>query len=166
MSATLRNAEPGDAGAIATIHNEGVADRVATLRSEPRTADDVQAVIAGSRPLIVAERHGVVVGWAGVGPYDDRNAWYAGVGEATVYVARAARSSGVGRELVAALEREAAIEGTFKLIAKIFDTNTVSLRLFERAGYRRVGVHRRHGRLDGAWKDVVVLEKLIGDAAR
>ncbi len=164
MSLLVRAAEAGDAAAIAAIHNEGVADRVATFRAEPRPVADVDAAIATGRPLLVAERDGTVVGWAGVGPYDDANDWYAGVGEATVYVARQARGSGTARELLGALEAAAAAAGRYKLVAKIFGTNEPSLRLFERAGYTRVGTHRRHGRLDGEWKDVVVLEKLLGEA--
>ena len=116
-------------------------------------------------PMLVAERDGEVVAWAGIGPYDDASDWYSGIGEAAVYVARDARRGGAGRALLEALEQAAEDDGLYKLIAKIFDTNEPSLRLFERAGYRTVGIHRRHGRLDGEWKDVVVLEKLIGPAA-
>lgn len=164
MSVAVRGALATDAGAIAAIHNEGVADRIATLRAAPREVADVEAAVAAGRPLLVAERRGEVVGWAGVGPYDDRNPWYSGVGEATVYVARSARGARIGALLLDGLEDAAEHGGTFKLIAKVFDTNEASLRLFDRAGYRRVGVHHRHGRLDGAWKDVVVLEKLLSGA--
>ena len=166
MSLRIRPAASGDAEAIAEIHNQGVAERVATFRPEPRAVEDVRAQMASGRPLLVAEHEGRVVGWAGVGPYDDAAPWYAGVGEATVYVAAAARASGAGRGLLEALERAAESEGRYKLIAKVFDTNEPSLRLFASLGYGRVGVHRRHGRLDGEWKDVVLLEKLLGDAAR
>ena len=165
MSLRIREAEAGDAPAITEIHNQGVADRIATFRSEPRAVADVEAAIASGRALLVAARDAVVVGWAGIGPYDDANDWYAGIGEAAVYVAREARGAGVGRELLAALEEAAEADGRYKLIAKIFDTNHPSLRLFERAGYTVVGVHIRHGRLDDEWKDVIVLEKLIGQAA-
>jgi L-amino acid N-acyltransferase YncA len=161
----VRRARPGDVVAIAEIHNEGVADRIATFRAEPRPLAEVEAVLASGRPLLVAEADGAVIGWAGLSPYDDASPWYTGIGEAAVYVARASRRSGAGRELLAALGDAAAAEGYYKLIAKIFDTNEPSLRLFERAGFRRVGTHLRHGRLDGEWRDVVVLEKLIGDAA-
>ena len=163
-TATVRPARKDDAEAIAAIHNEGVEDRIATFRAEPRQASDVVLALEGGRPLLVAERAGVIAGWAGVGPYDDGNPWYAGVGEATVYVGRDARGSGIGGELLAALGRAAKSAGTFKLIAKVFDTNSASLRLFERGGYRRVGVHSRHGRLDGEWKDVVVLEQFLGES--
>lgn len=165
MSVRIRPARTGDAVAIAKIHNQGVADRIATFRTEPRPPAEVEQLLAAETLLLVAEREGEVVGWAGLGPYDDPNPWYAGVGEATVYVDRATRGAGAGRELLAALERGAEAEGRYKLIAKIFDTNGPSLRLFERAGYATVGTHRRHGLLDGEWKDVVVLEKLIGPAA-
>jgi L-amino acid N-acyltransferase YncA len=165
VSLRIRPAEPGDSEAIAEIHTQGVAERIATFRAEPRSVEDVRAQMGSGRPLLVAERDGKVLGWAGVGPYDDSSPWYAGVGEATVYVAREARGAGAGRALLEALERAAVAAGGYKLIAKIFDTNEPSLRLFETCGYERVGVHRRHGRLDGAWKDVVVLEKLLGEAA-
>jgi L-amino acid N-acyltransferase YncA len=165
LSLRIRRAEPGDAEAIAQIHNQGVAERQATFRTQPRSPEAVAAQIARGRPLLVAERDGAVVGWAGIGGYDDASDWYRGVGEATLYVERAARRGGAGRALLEALEGAAEEDGCDKLIAKIFDTNEPSLRLFAAAGYDRVGVHRRHGRLDGEWKDVVVLEKLLGDAA-
>ena len=164
MSLSIRVAEAGDAAAIAAIHNQGVEDRIATFRADPRPPADVQATIESGRPLIVAEREGRVVGWAGVSPYDDGSDWYAGIGEAGVYVEREARGTGAGRALLQALEEAAEARGHYKLIARIFTTNGPSLRLFETSGYARVGTHRRHGRLDGEWKDVVVLEKLLGAA--
>jgi phosphinothricin acetyltransferase len=165
VSLAIRRAGAADVEAIADIHNEGVADRVATFREQPRPLGEVEAVIASGRPMLVAERGGEILGWAGLSPYDDASPWYEGIAEAAVYVARAARGAGVGRELLAALEEAAVADGRYKLIAKIFDANEPSLRLFERAGYTMVGTHRRHGRLDGEWKDVVVLEKLIGIGA-
>jgi L-amino acid N-acyltransferase YncA len=165
VSIAIRPAIAADAVAIAEIQNQGVAERIATFRAEPRTPDDVAVALGSGRPMLVAERGGELVAWAGIGPYDDANDWYSGIGEAAVYVARDARRIGAGLALLEALEQAAEDDGLYKLIAKIFDTNEPSLRLFERAGYRLVGVHRRHGRLDGEWKDVVLLEKLIRPAA-
>jgi len=28
-------------------------------------------------------------------------------------------------------------------------------------GFREVGVYQRHGQLDGVWRDVVIVEKLL-----
>jgi L-amino acid N-acyltransferase YncA len=165
VSLAIRPARSGDAERIAEIHNEGVEERIATFRAEPRAVEDVSAALAADHTLLVAELDGAVAGWASVGPYEDSNDWYTGIGEATVYVAREARGAGVGKALLGALEQAAEAEGRHKLIAKIFDTNLPSLGLFEAGGYRKVGTHRRHGQLDGDWRDVVILEKLIGPAA-
>jgi L-amino acid N-acyltransferase YncA len=109
----------------------------------------------------VAERDGDVVAWARIGPYSDPHDYYAGVGEATLYVARGARGAGVGRELMLALDPVAEAAEFHKLVGKIFTTNAASIALVRACGWHDVGVHRRHGRLDGEWKDVLVVEKLL-----
>ena len=106
----------------------------------------------------------MVVGWASVGPYDDAHEYYSGVGEATLYVGRDARRGGTGRALLEALAEEAELRGYHKLIGKIFTSNQPSIALVRSGGWREVGVHRRHGRLDGEWKDVLVVERLLGEA--
>ena len=90
---TVRPATPADAEALAAIYNEGIADRVATFETRPRSADEARAWIGGRLPCVVAVRDGAVAGFARVAPYSDREA-YAGVGEHGVYVARAARGEG------------------------------------------------------------------------
>ena len=87
-----RLATAADAGAIAAIYNEGMADGIATFETEPRTPARIAAQLAakGDRfPTVVAEREGRVIAWASAGPYRDRPA-YAGVAEHSVYVARRA----------------------------------------------------------------------------
>jgi L-amino acid N-acyltransferase YncA len=113
----------------------------------------------------VAELDGEVAGWAGFISYDDPAEYYAGVAESALYVDRAARRRGVGRALLDALAAEAAAGGRYKLIAKVFITNEPSIALFRACGWRDVGVHRRHGRLDGEWKDVLVMERQLDDAS-
>jgi phosphinothricin acetyltransferase len=159
VSLTIRKAEPGDAEAIAAIHDEAVLAGNATLRSEPRPLEEVRAVLGQGHPFLVAEDGAEVVGWASAGPYEESNPYYSGVREAAVYVAGTARGKGAGQALLDALAERAAAANTFKLVAKVFTTNEASLRLFERAGYSEVGTHLRHGQLRGEWKDVVVLEK-------
>ena len=113
---------------------------------------------------MVAERGGRVVGWASVAPYDEAHEYYAGVGEATLYVDPKARRGGTGRALLIALAEEAERRGYHKLVGKIFTSNEPSIALVKSCGWREVGVHRRHGRLDGEWKDVLVVERLLGAA--
>jgi phosphinothricin acetyltransferase len=163
----VRLAPRADAAAIAEIHNQGIEERIATFETARRSARDVEAQLVekGDRfPTVVVERDGEVVAWAGAGPYRSRPA-YAGVAEHSVYVARHARGSGAGRAVLEGLAREYASRGFWKLVSRIFPENTASLVLHERAGFRTVGVYHRHGRLDGRWRDCVIVERLLGEAA-
>ena len=160
---TSRLATAADAPFITAIYNDGIADRVATFETVPRTAEQIAALLVekGDRyPTVVVERDGRVVGWAGAGPYRDRAA-YAGVVEHSVYVARAARDSGAGRAALDALCRVYAERGFWKIVSRIFPENAASLAVHERCGFRVVGVYRRHGKLDGAWRDCVIVERLL-----
>jgi L-amino acid N-acyltransferase YncA len=159
---SVRPARVGDAGAIARIFEQGIADRVATFETRAPAPAEIAELIAGGAPILVASPGGQVIGFAKIGPYADPADYYAGVGEATVYVARAARRGGVGRELLEELAEEARSRGYWKLVGKIFDLNRPSLAMVRSCGWREVGVHLRHGRLDGAWKDVVVVELPLG----
>jgi L-amino acid N-acyltransferase YncA len=155
---TVHPAAAGDSEAIAHIYNQGVEDRVATFQTIPTTGERIRAVL-------VAERDGNVIGFGRLTPYSDPQPYYAGVGEATLYVERDARRSGVGRVLMDALADEGERRGLYKLVGKIFTSNEPSIALVHACGWRDVGVHLRHGKLNGAWKDVLVVELLLGDAA-
>lgn len=161
LSIVTRAATPGDAGAIAEIHNQGIEERCATFETRSQTEADAVARLERSKPLLVAELEGTPVGWIGAGPYDAGSSYYEGVGEVTLYVERGARRRGVGRALLEALPKEAARAGRYKLLGKIFTANEASIKLFESCGYRRVGVHERHGVLDGEWMDVLVVERFL-----
>jgi phosphinothricin acetyltransferase len=160
----VRAARPDDAEAIARIHNEGIAERVATFQTAIQQGPSIAEAIEGGRLVLVAARGDEVVGWASVAPYDDAHEYYSGVGEATLYVRRQARREGTGRALLAALAEEAERRGYHKLVGKIFTTNGPSIALVRASGWREVGLHERHGRLDGEWKDVLVVEMLLGEA--
>ena len=160
----IRRATAADAPAVAAIYNEGIEDRLATFETRSRTPEEVAPWVGDGLPFIVATDRGRVVGWARVAPYSDRCV-YEGVGEHGVYVARSARGSGAGRRLLAALCEEAERAGLYKLTSRIFTDNTASRAAHLAAGFEEVGVQRRHGRLDGRWKDCVLVERLLGDAA-
>ncbi len=160
----VRPARPEDARDIARIHNQGIEERSATFETELRRPEQVATRIAiADQPVMVAERDGRVIGWASVSRENNRCA-QAGVGEYTIYIDRSARGAGVGVPLLEALVACAAERGYWKLIGRIFATNESSLALARRCGFYDVGVHRRHGRIAGEWMDVLVVERLVGDA--
>lgn len=167
-SDTVRLARVEDAAAIARIYNEGIEDRIATFETEPRTPETVTQLLrthGEAYPTIVLERDGEVVAWAGVSEYRPR-ACYRGIAEYSVYTAREHRGTGAGRAVLTALLDRAEACGFWKVVSRIFPENEASLTLCDRLGFRRVGVYERHGKLDGEWRDVVVVEKLLGEAAR
>ena len=164
---TARLAGLADSAAIAAIYNQGIATRLATFETAPRTPEQIAAQLAekGARfPTIVVECAGRVLGFAGAGPYRSRPC-YEGIAEHSVYVDAAARGTGVGRAALAALIETYEALGFWKLASRIFPENAASLALHDRAGFRVVGVYRRHAKLDGAWRDCVIVERLLGEAA-
>ena len=161
----VRPAAPDDAEAIAAIYNEGIEDRVATFETRPRAPGDIAGWLADGLPFLVAvDDGGTVAGWARVSPYSDRCA-YEGIGEHGVYVARSARGAGIGRQLLEALAHAAEQEGLHKLTSRVFVDNAASRAVHRAARFEEVGIQRRHGRLDGEWRDCVLVERLLGDAA-
>ena len=162
----IRPAEPRDAEAVTAIYNHGIEQREATFETRPRHPNEIAAWLDEGRPFLVAtDDTGGVLGFARVSAYSVRAA-YAGVGEHGVYVDPEARGRQVGRQLMQALAEAAEAAGYYKLTSRVFTTNAASLALHRASGFTEVGVQRRHGRLDGEWKDTVLVERLLGDAAR
>ena len=164
MNVGVRPARREDAAQIARIYNQGIEDRVATFETRFRTAHDIERWFDAGFPVVVAgENEGPITGWAAAPPYRPERDAYRGVAEFSVYVDRASRGQGVGRVLMQELMAESARRGLWKLVSRIFRENEASLALCRAAGFREVGVYKRHARLDGAWKDCVIVERLLGD---
>jgi L-amino acid N-acyltransferase YncA len=163
MAFTARRARAADAEAIARIYNEGIEDRLATFETRLRSGADVAGWVEDGFPLIVVEEDGRVLAWASAAPYRRGRDAYAGIGDFSVYVARAERGRGAGRAAMEALAADARGRGFWKLVSRIFPENGASLGLCRALGFREVGVYRRHAKLDGEWRDVVVVELLLDD---
>jgi phosphinothricin acetyltransferase len=162
---TTRAATRDDAGAITRIYNEGIRGRGATFETRERTAAEVLAWFDDPRfPVLVAVQDDEVVGWVAASRYRAREC-YAGIAEYSIYVASSHQGHGVANLLMpaflAALERA----GFWKVLSRLFPENAASRALCARHGFREVGVYRRHGMLDGEWRDVVIVERLLGRAS-
>jgi phosphinothricin acetyltransferase len=155
-----RAATPADAAAIARIYNQGIADRLATFETRPRTAADIAGWFDGVHLVVVVEADSEVVAWAATSLYRAR-ACYVGIAEFSVYVDRAQRGRGAGRTAMAALLAAAEAAGFWKLVSRVFVENTASRALLQAVGFREVGIYEKHGQLDGVWRDVVIVERLI-----
>jgi L-amino acid N-acyltransferase YncA len=157
----LRLATPDDASAIATIYNQSIEDRVATFEIRLRTPQEVERWFDGIHPIVVLETdQGQIVAFASTGVYRPRPC-YAGIAEFSVYVERAWRGQGAGRLALEGLVQEAEKAGFWKLVSRVFVENTASRALLRRQGKRSVGVYEKHAQLDGVWRDVVIVERLL-----
>jgi L-amino acid N-acyltransferase YncA len=155
-----RAASLEDAERIAQIYNEGIEDRVGTFETRLRSAADIRAWFDGLHPIVVVEDAGAVLAFASTSSYRTREC-YAGIAEFSVYVARNGRGRGAGRVAMQALIAAAGRAGFWKLLSRIFIENTASRGLMQSVGFREVGIYEKHGRLDGQWKDVVIVERLL-----
>jgi L-amino acid N-acyltransferase YncA len=142
--------------AVEAIFAEGIATRNATFETEPPSYDSFDASHHAEHRLVAVE-DGRVVGWVALAPTSSR-ACYAGVAESSVYVGAAARGRGVGRALMEAMAASAAAAGIWTIHAGMFPENAASVALHEGLGFRLVGRFERIARLDGVWRDTVLLE--------
>jgi L-amino acid N-acyltransferase YncA len=154
---TVRPVTDDDMQAVLDIYAEGLATRNATFETEVPTSEAMRARWLPGLAW-VAERDGEVVGWTAVMPTSTREC-YAGVGESAVYVAERAQGRGVGKALLNTQVNEADAAGMWTLQTSIFPENRASIALHHAAGYRTLAVRTRIARLDGVWRDTVLLER-------
>jgi len=152
----IRGLEESDWPAVRAIFEEGIATGTATFEREAPSWEDWDGAHLPLR--LVAEEEGEVVGWAALAPYSAREC-YRGVAESSVYVAAQARGRGVGRALMERLVAESDAAGYWTLLAGVSPENEASVELHRRLGFRVLGRHERLGRLNGEWKDVLLLER-------
>jgi phosphinothricin acetyltransferase len=158
---SVRPARREDAPAIVEIYNQGIEDRVATFETEPRAVTDIDPWFDHAYAFVaVVDAAGEVAGYAVAHPYADR-CCYRGIGEFSVYVRRSQRGRGVGQAAMQALIEASRQGGLWKLLSRVFPENRASLALMARIGFRDLGTHEKHGKLDGVWRDTVIVELLI-----
>lgn len=159
----IEEMQPGDWEPVKAIYLEGIATGQATFETVAPTWTQWDAAHLTSSRLIACEA-GEVLGWAALTPVSQRRA-YAGVAEVSVYVSARRRGKGVGRALLEALIIESEKRGIWTLQAVTFPENQGSVALHLSCGFREVGRRERIGKLDGGWRDTVLLERrstLIG----
>ena len=153
----IRDLRPADWPEVARIYAEGIATRNATFDTEVPSREDWDAAHLGEHRF-VALNEGRVAGWVALAPVSDR-CCYEGVAEVSAYVGEEARGRGVGTALLHALVESSERAGIWTIQTGVFPENEASLALCRRFGFRIVGTRERLGRLDGVWRDVVLLER-------
>lgn len=154
---TIEPMAASDGDDVLRIYGEGIATGNATFETGvPSWEDWDHEHIDECR--LVARDGDELLGWAALTPVSDRCV-YGGVAELGVYVAEAARGRGVGTALLQGLVTASEEAGYWTLQAGVFSDNTASVRIHRACGFRTVGTRERLGKLDGTWRDVLLLER-------
>ena len=160
LQVRIRGASAADLPAIREIYNHYVAHSTCTYQIEPDTEEKRAAWFANrgaSHPVIVAELDGNVVAWASLSPWNLREG-YARTVEASIYVRQDLHRRGIGGALLSDLIERARALGHHAILGGVCATQTASLALQERFGFRQVGCLREVGFKFGRWLDVVLME--------
>ncbi len=155
---SLKPLQPQHWEAARSIYLEGIATGLATFETAAPSWDDWEKGHLPFARIVAISPSGSVEGWAALSPVSNRLV-YAGVAEVSVYVAARARGRGLGRVLLERLVHESEQHRIWTLQASIFPENQASLKLHRRYGFNEVGVRRRIGKLQGVWRDTLLLER-------
>ena len=148
---------PEHADAVLSIYAEGLQSGHATFNTVvPSWQEWDVAHLAHTR--LVATENDKVLGWVALLPVSSR-ACYEGVAEFSIYIAKESRGKGIGNLLIEAMIKESEANGIWTLQSSTFETNTASIILQQKFGFRIIGVRERIAQLNTVWHNTVVLER-------
>lgn len=154
----LRSMTDADADAVLRIYQAGLDSGASSFETRAPAWADFAAKRPAEHRFVAVDDGDTVLGWVTASPIS-RRAAYAGVVEHSVYVDPARTGRGIGLLLLRGLIEATEAHGIWTVQSGIFPENVASLRLHAKAGFRTVGVRERIGRLDGRWRDVVLVER-------
>lgn len=158
MTIDIRAMENGDGMKVLAVFAEALKGNDATFETNVPTWSEWQKLHLPAHRFVAVENSKVIRGWAALSRFSERRE-YAGVVECYTYVRADVRRSGVGTALLQALIRATEAQELWTLQAHIFPENEAALGLYQRQGFRVVGVRERIGRHRGVWRDMLLLER-------
>ncbi len=168
----IRPSSAADIPAITAIYAWNVAHGSATFELEPPDEAEMarrrEDLLAKGMPWLVAERGGLVLGYAYASPFRPRPA-YRFCLEDSIYVADAAKGQGLGRLLLAELLAQCEARGARQMLAVIGDSaNAASIGVHRALGFEDGGILKSAGWKFERWVDVVIMQRSLGqgDATR
>ena len=165
MTYLIRHAGTADLPAITEIYNQGTEDGIATLETDLNNREERGAWLLSRQPnhkvlVIYDTEEQCVCGWASLNEHNSRIC-FDGVADVSIYIRRGLRQHGLGKMLLNELSEEARVAGFHKLVLTAPNTNEAGKKLYHFIGFREVGVYLKHIFRNGAWIDVVIMEKLL-----
>ena len=157
MNILLRSMTEIDWSSVAEIYHQGIETRNATFEKDVPTWEKWN-VGHLSVCRIVATIDDSVIAWAALSPVSGRCV-YAGVAEVSVYVSNKHQGFKIGTKILEKLVSESEDGGIWTLQAGIFPENKASIKIHENLGFRIVGFREKIGKMDGIWRDTILLER-------
>jgi phosphinothricin acetyltransferase len=163
----VRTALAADAGAIADIYTESILMRDSTMDTEPWSEDRARELLTNlseRESVVVLETGDGVIGWGIVKSYSDRPGYRVAC-ETSLYLYRAQTGRGYGSAIQRELHRRCREFGYHHVVAKIWASNASSIAMHRKHGFTLVGIQKEIGRIDGAWRDIALMQCLLDDPA-
>lgn len=157
---TIRQAAFDDLGQITEIYNDAIEKTTATFDTEPKTPEEQESWFASHdarHPVLIAARDGLIVGWASLSKWSDRCA-YSDTAEISLYIKEEYRGKGIGKKLMKAIIQEGKTAGLHTVIARIADSNDISIELCKSFGFQHIGTMREVGKKFGKLLDVHIMQ--------
>jgi phosphinothricin acetyltransferase len=160
MNYQIENMIENDWDQVRAIYLEGIATGNATFETEAPSWESWDESHSKTCRL-VAKDGNKILGWTTLSPVSGRHV-YAGVADVSIYISHSYKGRGIGTALLRSMIELSEKEGFWTLQAGIFPENTSSIKLHNKAGFREVGIRERLGKMNGVWRDVVLLERRNG----
>lgn len=163
MEGIIREAKQKDISYICDIHNQGIIDKIATLDTTKHSLNYQKKWFEKHKSpfgIWVFEQHDRIIGWVSLNIFNSRPG-YKFVADLSVYVERSSRGKGVGSKLLDFVVKKARKNDFHKIVISAFPFNKQGITLYEKFGFRKVGIYKEQGKLDGKWVDVVIMEKIL-----
>jgi len=142
---------------VRTIYLDGIATKQATFQTEaPSWEEWDKAHLAALRYVAIVNN--AIAGWAVLSSVSSRCV-YSGVTEVSVYIHKDFRKKGIGQALLQKLITESEANSIWTLQSGIFPENTASIALHEKLGFRKIGYREKVGKMDGVWRDTLLMER-------
>ena len=159
----IREMTQHDNSRVLEIYEMGLDTRNATFETDVPSWTDWDIKHFKHSRFVYAENE-EILGWIALSPVSTRKA-YEGVAEVSVYIDTNTLGKGIGSKLMdkAIISSEEHLIWT--LYSSIFPENTATLKLHEKFGFRIIGTREKIAKLDGKWRDTILLErrsKVIG----
>ncbi len=148
---------PTDWPRVCAIYLDGILSGNATFETEPPSWDQWDRSHLPFGRLLAKSDDGIL-GWAALSPVSTRMC-YAGVAEVSVYLSAEARGQGTGRTLLREIIQQSEAHGIWMLQGSVFPENVASLRMCAANGFRQVGRRKHIAKLNGVWRDTVLIER-------